>query len=60
MDLVPTIPISSTLMPHHNRRVVKQQNQFMHLGESLEAIIKEHEIDPTHYDEKMSNMVAHF
>ncbi|KAL6346165.1 hypothetical protein AAG906_027899 [Vitis piasezkii] len=59
MDLVPTIPISSTLVPRRSGKVVKQLYQFMYLGESFKAILKEHDIDPTYYDEAMSNMDAH-
>ncbi|RVX11305.1 Copia protein [Vitis vinifera] len=59
MDLVPTIPISSTLVPRKNGKVVKQLDQFMYLGESFKAILKEHDFDPTYYDEAMSNMDAH-
>ena len=58
MDLVPTIPISSTLVPRHSGKVVKQLYQFMYLGESFKAILKEHDIDPTYYDEATSNMDA--
>ena len=32
----------------------------MYLVESLKAIIEECEIDPTYYDEVMSNVNAHF
>ena len=60
MDPVPTIPISSTLMARRSARVVKQLDQFMYLGESFKAILKEHEIDPTDYDEVMRDMDAHF
>ena len=60
MDPVPTIPISSTLMARRSGRVVKQLDQFMYLGESFKAILKEHEIDPTDYDEVMRDMDAHF
>ena len=49
---MPTILISSTLMPCHNGRVVIQPNQFIYLGESFEVIPKENEIDPTYYDEE--------
>ena len=59
MDPVPTIPISSALMPHHNGRVVKQLDRFMYLGKPFEAILKEHEIDPIDYDEAMSDVDAH-
>ena len=31
----------------------------MYLGESSEAILKEHEIDPIHYDEAMREVDAH-
>ena len=57
MDPIPTIPISSTLMPCHNGRVVKQPDQFMYLGMPFEAIIKE--LDPIDYDKAMSNVDAH-
>ena len=56
MDLVPTILISSTLMPRHSERDVKHPDRFMYLGKSFEAILKEHEIDPIDYDEAMSNV----
>ena len=56
MDLVPTILISSTLMPRRSERDVKQPDRFMYLGKSFEAILKEHEIDPIDYDEAMSNV----
>ena len=56
---IPTIPISSTLMPHHSGSVVKQLNRFMYLGESFEAILEEHEIDTIDYDEAMSDVDAH-
>ena len=59
MDLVSTIPISSTLMPCCSRRVVKQPNRFMYLGKSFEAILKEHEIDFIDYDKSMSDADAH-
>ncbi|KAL6329571.1 hypothetical protein AAG906_022148 [Vitis piasezkii] len=32
----------------------------MYLGESFEAILKEHEINPTYYNEAMSDIDAHF
>ena len=32
----------------------------MYLGESFEAILEEHEIDPIYYDEAMSDVDAHF
>ena len=60
MDPIPTIPISRTLMPCHSGRVVKQPDQFMYLGKSFEAILKEHEIDPINYNEAMSDVNAHF
>ena len=59
MDPIPTIPISSTLMLCLSRRVVKQPDQFMYLGKSFEAILKEHEIDPTDCNKAMSNVDAH-
>ena len=59
MDPIPTIPISRTLMPCHSERVVKQPDQFMYLGKSLEAILKEHEINPIDYDKTMTNVDAH-
>ena len=34
---------------------VVQLDMFMYLGESFEAIMKEHEIYPTNYDETMSS-----
>ena len=59
MDLVPTILVSSILMSYRNGRVVIQLDWFMYLGESLEAILEEHEIDLTYYDETISNVDAH-
>ena len=59
MDPVPTIFISCIPMPCHSGRVVKQPNQFMYLGKSFEAIIKEHEIDPIDYDKAISDVDAH-
>ena len=47
-------------MARRSGRVVKQLDQFMYLGESFKAILKEHEIDPTDYDEVMRDMDAHF
>ena len=32
----------------------------MYLGESFEAILKEQEINPTYYNEAMSDIDAHF
>ena len=46
-------------MPHRNRRVVKQLDRFMYLGESFKVILKEHEIVPIAYNEAMSNVDAH-
>ena len=52
----PTILLSSnTLVPHCGKRVVIQPDTFMYLGESFEAILYEHEIDPTYYNEVMSS-----
>ena len=59
MDPLPTIPISSTLMPRRSGSVAKQLNQFMYLEESFEAILKEHEIDPIDYDKVISDVDAH-
>ena len=59
MDPIPIIPISSTLMLGLRRRVVKQPNQFMYLGKSFNAILKEHEIDPLDCNKAMSNVDAH-
>ena len=59
MDPIPTIPISSTLMPRRSGRVVKQPDRFMCLGKSFEDILKEHEIDPIDYNEAMSDVDAH-
>ena len=47
MDLVPTIFIYSRQVSRHSGRVVIELDQFIYLGESFEAIIKEHEIDHT-------------
>ena len=60
MDLVPTIFVSSTSMPRHSGRVVIQPDRFMYLGEFFESIPQEHEIDPTNYNEVMSDVDAHF
>ncbi|RVW12624.1 Retrovirus-related Pol polyprotein from transposon TNT 1-94 [Vitis vinifera] len=46
-------------MPRRSGRVAKQPDQFMQLGESFKAILKEHEIDPIDYDEAMSDVNAH-
>ena len=59
MHLVPTIPVSSTMMPCHSGRVVKQPDQFMYLGKFFKAILKEHEIDPIDYDKVISDVDAH-
>ena len=60
MDPVPTIPISSALMPHHNGRVVKQLDRFMYLGKPFEAILKDHDINPIDYNDTMSDVYTHF
>lgn len=55
---VPTlnIPIdSSTLVPHRSGRVVIRSDRFMYLGESFEAIPKEHKTNPMDYNEAMNN-----
>ena len=44
MNLVPTIPISSTPMPCRSGRVVIKPIRFMYLGKSFKAIIKEQNI----------------
>ena len=54
-----TILVSSTPMPRRSGRVVVQPDQFMYLGESFEAILEEHEINLTDYDEAMCNVDAH-
>ena len=59
MDPVPTIPISSTLMPCRSGRVVKQLYWFMFIGKSFETILKEYEIDPIDYNKSMSDVHAH-
>ena len=59
MDPVLTIPIFSTLMPHHSGKVVKQPDGFIYVGKSFKAILKEHEIDPIDYDKAMSDEDAH-
>ena len=52
----PTIPISSsTPVPRRSWRVVILLDRFMYLGEFFEAILEEHEIDPTDYDKAMCN-----
>ena len=59
MSLIPTIPISSTLVSYRSGKVVIQSNQFIYLRESFEAILKEHELDSMDYDEAMSDVNAH-
>ena len=59
MDPIPTIPIFSILMSCCSGRVVKQLDQFMYLGKSFEAILKEHEIDFIDYNKSMSDVDAH-
>ena len=59
MDLVPTIFVSSTLMPRRSGRIVIQPDRFMYLGESFKSFPEEHEIDPINYDETMSNVDVH-
>ena len=59
IDLIPTIPISSTPVPRSNGRVVAQPDRFMYLGESFGAIPMEHEIDPTDYAKVISDVDAH-
>ena len=59
MSLIPTIPISSTLVSNRSGKVVIQSNQFIYLRESFEAILKEHELDSMDYDEAMSDVNAH-
>ena len=54
MDLILTIPISSTSVPHCSMRVVIQLDWFMYLGESFDMIPKEHEINHMDYGEAMS------
>ena len=52
----PTIPISScTPVPRCSWRVVILLDRFMYLGEFFEAILEEHEIDPTYYNKAMCN-----
>ena len=50
MDPIPTILVSSTLVPRHSKKVFIQLDQFMDLGESFEAIPE---------DEAMSNVDAY-
>ena len=50
MDPIPTILVSSTLVPRHSKKVFIQLDQFMYLGESFEAIPE---------DEAMSNVDAY-
>ena len=59
MDPIPTIPISNTLMPHCGGSVVKRLNWFIYLGESVKAILEEHEIPPIDYDKAMNDVDAH-
>ena len=40
MDLIPTIPVSSTSVPHYNRKVVIQADLFMYLEEYFKAILE--------------------
>ncbi|KAL6346198.1 hypothetical protein AAG906_027945 [Vitis piasezkii] len=52
----PTILVSfSTPVPRHCGRVVIQLDRFMYSGESFEAILEEHEIDPIDYNEVISS-----
>ena len=52
----PTTPVNyNTLMTHHSGRFFIQPKRFMYLGESFEAIPKEHETNLTDYDETMCN-----
>ena len=46
-------------MPCRSGKVVKHLDQFIYLGKSFEAILKEHEIDPIDYDKAMSDVDAH-
>ena len=41
-------------MTHHSRRVVLQPDKFIYFGKSFEAILEEHDIDPTDYNEAMN------
>ena len=59
MSLIPTIPISSTLVSYRSGKVVIQSIQFIYLRESFEAILKEHELDSMDYDKAMSDVNAH-
>ena len=59
LSLVLAIPISSTLIPCHSGKVVKQPNQFMYLEKSFKAIINKHEIDLIDHDKAMSDVDAH-
>ena len=59
MDLIPTIPIFSALVPHHSGRVLIQPKGFMYLGEFFKAIQEKHEIDPIDYDEAISDVTTH-
>ena len=47
-------------MPCHSERIVKQPDEFMYLGKSFKAILKEHEIDLIDYDDIMSDVYTHF
>ena len=52
----PTILVRfSTPVPHRCGRVIIQPDRFMYLEESFEAILEEHEIDPTYYNEVISS-----
>ena len=59
MDLVPTIFIYSRQVSRHSGRVVIELDRFIYLGESFEAIIEEHEIDPINYNKVMSDVDTH-
>ena len=52
----PTILVNSNApVSCCSKRVVMQQDKFIYLGDSFNAIIEEHEADPTNYDEAMSS-----
>ena len=57
--LLPTLAIldnSSTQVPCCSWRFVSQLDHCMYLGESFDLIPKEYEINPTNYDETMSDV----
>lgn len=46
-------------MPYPSGTVVTQPNQFKYLRKFFKAILEEHEIDSTYYDEAISDVNVH-